>query len=1218
MQLIGIGLLSTGSLVASPSSPAQDDHRPTAFMVSDAHLDTQWNWDIQATIGHHIRATLEQNLALMRHYPDYIFNFEGAVKYYWMKEYYPQYWQELTQRIRENRWHLAGSSWDANEVIVCSPESWIRNILLGQTFYRQEFGTESNDVFLPDCFGFPYYMPTAATHCGLIGFSSQKLMWRTSPFYEDGKKYPFTVGLWQGVDGSRIMMTHGFNYAQRYDEQDLSYNQRLAREIAESPLGIAFRYYGTGDTGGSADLPSVRSVVRGIHSDGPIKIVSAASDTIYKMYQPYDQHPELPVFDGELPMDVHGNACYTSQAAMKVYNRQLEHLGDATERAAVVADWLGVQKYPIEEMTTNWRRMIWHQFHDDLTGTSIPRAYEFSWNDELIGLKRFSSVLGTSVDAISRQLDTRVSGEPLVLYNTENFPVKTVAAIDLPSDKRGYTVADQQGKAVRSQVVRKADGSASLLFEATLPPTSFAVYSLKQGGKPVSSAAIPLQQKIENSRYRLTVDRYGDVTSIFDKQAQRELIAQGRALRLVVFDHCESRTWPAWEIQKATLDRDPLPIHDNASVSLVEDGPLRRTLRVTKTLGESQITQYISLYEGTLADRIDFRNEVEWRSLNALLKCEMPLSVSNPEATYDIGLGSVRRGNNRDNSFEVYSHEWTDLTDRSGQYGVTVLNDSRYGWDKPADNTLRLSLLYSPKCDDSYYRYQARQDFGYHEFTYSLVGHEGALDHMAAIQQSTALNSPVKVFRATKHTGSLGRSFSFVESSNPNVLVRTMKRAEVSDEYVVRLHEISGKADQQARLTFPSRILRAVRADGTEKELGTASFAGNVLNVDIKRFGLATYKVVLEKPSASGPALEKPSASVSRGLPASIAYQPLALTYDRKCTTYNEFPGAGTFDGEYSYAAELLPADHRLVCDNVPFTLGEYDTANGHTCKGDTLQLPEGGFTHVYLLAASDRDDRNATFRLGPSEQTVSVPYYTGFIGQWGHEGQTQGYLKTADIGYIGTHRHSSEGDVPYEFTYMFRLRLDVPKGARTIVLPNDEHIVLFAATAATDTDAATPAAPFFTTSNRNNDLPLSATEKKQSTPNLLLGAQVIRCTGYVNDREKPEFMVDGDPETKWCDVGQAPNIVDFDLGEEKEIRSWNLLSAGSEHSSYITRSCILMGRSDSTEEWRVIDMLDGNKQNHVDRELAPTRIRYVRLMVTGPTQETGDDGTRIYELELH
>ena len=407
------------------SAQAQEKER-TAYMVSDAHLDTQWNWDVQTTIKSHIWNTMVQNFMLFRQYPDYIFNFEGGVKYAWMKEYYPAQYEELKQWIARNRWHITGSSWDANEVILCSPESWIRNVLLGQTFYRQEFGKEGTDIFLPDCFGFPYTLPTLAAHCGLIGFSSQKLAWRTVPFYEDGKRYPFTVGLWQGIDGSRIMMTHGFGYGQRYNDEDLSKNKNLLREVDESPLGIAYRYYGTGDIGGSPTINSVRALEKGLKGDGPVKIISATSDQLYTDYLPYDQHPELPVFDGELTMDLHGNGCYTSQAAMKLYNRQNEHLGDAAERAAVMADWAGTYKYPIGLMTESWRRMIWHQFHDDLTGTSIPRAYEFSWNDELLSLKQFADVLTTSVGGVVRLMDTNVSGTPVVVYNNEAFAQKTL------------------------------------------------------------------------------------------------------------------------------------------------------------------------------------------------------------------------------------------------------------------------------------------------------------------------------------------------------------------------------------------------------------------------------------------------------------------------------------------------------------------------------------------------------------------------------------------------------------------------------------------------------------------------------------------------------------------------------------------------------------------------------------------------------------------------
>ena len=432
-----------------------------AYMVSDAHLDTQWNWDVQATIRDHIRNTLEQNLFLIKQYPHYIFNFEGGVKYAWMKEYYPREYEEMKRCVAAGRWHITGSSWDANETIICSPESWLRNILLGQTFYRKEFNTEGTDVFLPDCFGFGYTLPTLAAHCGLIGFSSQKLVWRTKPVYEDGKRYPFTIGLWQGIDGSRIMMTHGFGYGQRWNDADLSQNTTLQREIKESPLNMVYRYYGTGDVGGSPDIASVRAVEKGINGDGPVQIISATSDQLYKDFMPFDEHPELPVFDGELPMDVHGNGCYTSQAAMKLYNRQNEHLGDAAERTAVMADWLGTARYPGALLTETWQRVIWHQFHDDVTGTSIPRAYEFSWNDEILAMKKFSDVLTHSVSAITKHMDTRTKGRPVAVYNNEAFPVGSVAEVMI-DEPRDYAVVSPEGKKVVS--VFSYTGKHPLLF----------------------------------------------------------------------------------------------------------------------------------------------------------------------------------------------------------------------------------------------------------------------------------------------------------------------------------------------------------------------------------------------------------------------------------------------------------------------------------------------------------------------------------------------------------------------------------------------------------------------------------------------------------------------------------------------------------------------------------------------------------------------------------
>ena len=1162
------------------------------YMVADAHLDTQWNWDVQATIKSHIWNTMVQNFRLFEQYPHYIFNFEGAVKYAWMKEYYPAQYELLKGYVAKGRWHIAGSSWDANEVILCSPESWIRNILLGQTYYREEFGTEATDVFLPDCFGFPYTMPTLARHCGLIGFSSQKLMWRSKPFYEGNKKYPFSAGLWQGIDGSKIMMVHGFDYARRWNDEDLSKSDLLMKEVAESPLNIAYRYYGTGDIGGSPNLPSVRSLEKGVKGDGPIKIISATSDQIYRDFWPYERHPELPEFRGELTMDLHGNGCYTSQAAMKLYNRQNEHLGDAAERAAVMADWAGTYKYPIDHMKEIWKRTIWHQFHDDVTGTSIPRAYEFSWNDELLSLKQFSEVLTTSVSGVARQMDTNVGGQPVVVYNNEAFPVTTIAEVEVAA---GATVSGPDGNPVRSQVVEKADKRV-LLFEATVPATGFAVYSVKTGG-----AARLLKTEtgtaIENSRYKIVADENGDIQSLYDKQAGRELVADGQRIRLVVFDDCTSTSWPAWEIQKATLDKAPVGI--KGAIVSVENGPLCKTLVIRKQYGQSDIVQRIHLYEGTQACRVDFENSIDWCSENSLLKAEFPLSVSNPEATYDIGLGSVKRGNNRDNQFEVYSHEWTDLTDKSGNYGVTILNNARYGWDKPADNTLRHSLLFTPKPGNGY-RYQAQQDMGHHVFTYSLIGHEGQLNEPEAVRQAAILNSPLKAFFTTRHKGELGKTFSFVTSDNASVMVRALKQAEVTDEYVVRVYEIGGKSNQSAKLTFAGDIVQAVEADGTEKTIGQASFTGKQLNVSINPYGVRTYKIKLAKRNAA----------------ATVPVQPLQLTFDRRPFSFNEFRGDGNFDGGYSYAAELLPKDGRLTVDGIVFQLGEPDAQSGLSCKGQTIGLP-AGYKHLYILAASDNGDRKATLTLGKTQQTASVPYYTGFIGQWGHDGHTKGYLKNARVAYVGTHRHSAAADEAYEFTYMYLLKFDIPKGCDQVTLPNDEHIVLFAATVANDDERVVPSAPLFDTSlmpGEQNMTELDGDGEAMTFPNLLKNAKIIAVSGEVNAREQASNLVDDNPETKWCDTKKAPNFVTFDLGAQKEVSHWRLLNAGSENSSFITRTCLLQGRNSLDEEWQTLDLLDANRTNNVSREFTKSSVRYIRLFVISPTQLTGD-AARIYEL---
>ena len=1182
-------------LCLSVASSAQE--QPKAYLVGGAHFDSQWNWDVQTSISEYIPKTIERNLLLLEKYPDYVFNFEGAVKYSWMKEYYPQYWRQIRDYVQEGRWHVSGSTWDANDVNIPSPESFTRNILYGQKFFRDEFGVQGTDIYLPDCFGFGWTLPTVAAHSGLIGFVTQKLTWRKKPFYGDSK-IPFGIGLWQGVDGSRIMMVaDGHSYVTRWRDEDLSMNAGLAKLASENVNNTLYHIYGTGDTGGSPTMESVLAVQRSVNGEGPLEIISSESDRLFKDYLPYESHPELPVFDGELLMDVHATGCYTSQAAMKLYNRRNELLADAAERSAVMADWSGAVPYPKDFLTEAWRRVLWHQFHDDLPGTCIPRAYEFSWNDEILSLKQFENVLTTSVGGFSRMLDTRVKGTPVVIYNPAGFEVTEVVEISCEGMPDNVTVYDSKGKPAVSQMVH-AGGERKLLVRACVPAVGYAVYEVRKGRSPITTTALKATEKeMENSVYRLAFDANGDIASIMDKRNGRELVEEGKAVRLALFTDNRSYTWPAWEIMKEVVDSEPVSITDDVRISVVEKGPLRATVCVERKYGLSVFRQYVSLTDGAMDDRIDIASHIDWRTGNALLKAEFPWSVSNEKAVYDLGVGTIERGNNTDIAYEIYAQQWADLTEEDGNYGVAVMNDCKYGWDKPADNTLRLTLLHTPATRRGRYHYQSRQDLGKHIFTYSIVAHPGDWRKGDVTRKAEILNQPLKAFFARKHDGSCGRTFSFAESLNPNVALRALKQAEDSEAYVVRFYETSGLESQAAEVRFAAGIIEAKELNGNEEVIGEARSEGNILSFDIRPYGMKTYLVRLEKPGAAGAA----------------PYALIDLPYNMKTASYNAFRTEVNFDGRgRAYAAELLPGT--ITFKGVDFKIGDPALPNAVKCRQDTVALPEGKYDKLYILASATRRDTKVRFTVGGLEQDAVVPYYGGFIGQWGHHGHTKGFIKAADVAWAGTHIHSAvdNKDLPYDFSYLYCITLDVPAGAKSFVLPANQQVVVFAATAVSQgSGIVEPASDIL----RIGMQPEESGEDVEIFVNLVAGKPVTGKSAEINVRQSASKAVDENTSTKWCDISAAtPKYIEVDLEKECLIRGWSVLHAGMESLNYITKEYSFQVRNSPDEDWETVDSVYDNIDQETERLLEqPVIARYVRLNVTKPDQ---DEGTvaRIYE----
>jgi alpha-mannosidase len=1024
---------------------------------------------VQDTIEDFLPATLRDNFALFEKYPDYVFSFEGAFRYALVKEYYPAEWERLRAYVRAGRWRVAGSWVDAVDPNVPSPESLIRHALYGNGFFRRELGVTSRDVYLPDCFGFGAALPSVAAHSGLFSFSTQKLTWGSSI------RIPFDVGLWEGVDGSTLVAAiNPGDYASPIKGNltlDPDVYATIDRQLATSGLPAAMRYFGTGDVGMAPDEASVANLVKSLRGPGPLKVLSTAPDQLARDLMATDGGKGLaglPRYRGEFLLTSHGAGCYTSQAAMKSFNRRNQRLAAAAEGAAVAASWLGGATWPREALREAWTRFLWHQFHDDLTGTSLPEAYVFSWNDEVLATNQFADVLSTSVGSVARALDTRGAGVALVVYNPLGTGREDVveASVRFPGGiPRGVRVTGPEGKEVPAQLAGADGGTATVVFVASVAPLSFSVFDVRPAEPPAAAGELSVSSTaLENARYRVTLNEAGDVASVLDKRASRELLSAPLALQL--FED-EPRKWAAWEVEYSALAAPPREaVAGPAVVRVVESGPARVSLEVVRHAAGSTFTQRISLAAGGAGSRVEMATDVDWRTKGTLLKAAFPLAAANRDASYDLGLGVAERGTNRPNLYEVPAQEWAGLADAGGAFGVAVMNDSRHGWDHPDDRTLRLSLVHTPRVVPSWswISEQGSNDLGRHRVVTAIAG-VGREFRGGASMEADRLNHPLVAFAAPPHGGALGKSFSLLGLERaggvaPPVAVRAVKRAEESDEVVVRLQELSGKPVEGVTLRFARPILAVREVNGAEEPLGPNGTGGALAEPSRPPLALSEGVVRLSfapfRPRTLALTLAAPPAVV-----APPATAPLDLPFDRDGVSRDDDRRDGDFDGAgHSIAGDLYPAS--VVSGGIPFRTGPTGRGQKNVLvpRGQALPLPRGEYDRVYLLAAAVGGDRAVTFSVDGVPAVRTIPDWAEPVGQW--DSRIVGgarvedpakiapaYEKDATVAWVGTHRHGPRGEnEAYVFTQLFRIRLDVPRGARTLTLPDDGRVRILAATA--------------------------------------------------------------------------------------------------------------------------------------------------------------------------
>ncbi len=1175
----------------------------TLYTVATAHLDTQWRWTVKTTINEYLTKTLDTNFSYFESYPDYNFSFEGPFRYMLIKEYYPERYDIMSKYIANGRWNVGGTTLENGDMNVVSPESLIRQALIGNNYFEDEFGKRSTDIFLPDCFGFSYTMPTWASHCGINGFSSQKLSWGGII------PAPFSVGVWKGPDGSSIIAALKPGSYGGKIETDLSNDSKWLERINQNGenygLFADYHYFGTGDTGGAPAAESCEWLEKSISGNGPVKVLSAGSDDLYNDITP-EQKAKLPVYDGELLMRIHGTGCYTAQAAMKRWNRQNELLADSAERASVIADWFGAAKYPQKNLDDAWIRFLWHSFHDDLTGTSIPEAYNISWNDEILSLNQFSSILDYGVGSIAQALDTAVKGKPVIVFNPLGISRQdiTEATISYETTAPEYIKVYNGSKEVPSQIISRNNNSISIAFIADAPSVGFNVFDVRSSKTPckIKTGLKVTTSTLENKQFLVKIDQNGDIASIWDKQAKKEILAAPSRLELLPN---YSPEWPAWEIRYEDLQKQPMAyVSGPTDVKIIDNGPARVSLQITRTYGDKEKSTFIqtfSLASGNAGGQVNVTSKIDWRAKGTLLKASFPLTAKNPNAAYDLGMGTIERGNNKENIYEVPAQQWADITNNDNSFGTSILNDSRYGWDKPADNILRLTLLHTPSVDKSYTD-QTTLDHGQHILTYAIAPHTGNWIDGDIPNRAARLNQPLITYQSDKHSGKLGKQYSFLQVDNPNVFVKAVKKAQRTDELVIRFQEQIGSTASNVLVNVGNGIKSAREVNGCERDIAPASVVNGKLKFSMTKYQPKTFALILEKPSI---------------ITDSVSTARVNLPFNIDAFSFDSDKANGDFVNGFTYPAELI--SDSLDFANINYKIGTRldNNMNALSCSGQTINLGSQDYESLYILAASKNGDINGEFNISGNTCSIKIQDYHKNIADWGRE-EDAPYIKNDTVAWVGTHRHSPEGNQAYEFCYLFQYKIELPKGAKSITLPDNEDIVIFAMTLANvPANSTTPA------SEKIDKLPyLPELASKPETRNNLAWNKPVHADSF-NPNEEPENIVDGERgnNSKWCVNDKTNNAhwLVLDLEKEYTVDTFVIRHAGngSEPLHWNTCDFCIQTSPNGNDNWSNLVDVKGNSKSVSRHIVDPVKVRYLRLYITKPAQ---DDNTavRIYEFEVY
>ena len=808
----GDGAAEVASICAGLLKVKASPSATTAWSVGHAHLDLGWLWPVRETRRKAGR-TFSTALRMLEEYPDYVFGASQPQALDWVKSDYPKLFAEIKKAVAGGRWECQGGMWVEPDTNVTSGESLVRQLLYGKRFFRDEFGVDVTNLWLPDVFGYSAALPQILKLAGVDFFMTQKISWNET------NTFPHHTFEWEGIDGTSIrthfLPTNNYNLG-NLPGQIIAAEERFAQaDVSEDWLNL----YGIGDGGGGPGRSHIELARRAANTDGMPKIrMAQATEFFRKIARTPGQR--LPSWRGELYLELH-RGTLTTQAKTKKGNRQLEHaLHDAEYFAALS----GLdQKADVEPI---WKKTLLNQFHDILPGSSISWVYRVANAEAEENLGALERLQDASMQVLHGKAPSKARA--FVFHNTLSWERHSVVHVPWKgTDTPVFT--DVEGRALVAQPVD--DGFLLPVSVPSLGHTGVAVAVGRdaQPGKAVTDRPeasqtpedgrwsreriIPVacdERKLENALLRVTLGKDGTITSIYDKEFQREVLA-GPANRVLLWEDYPY-SWDAWDISHYYRETEP----EQAVLverSIQETGPLRASISQRLTVGSSSIQQTIVLEAESKL--ITVRTHADWNESKKQLRVQAAPALLAREATYEIQFGAVKRpahGNTTWDAaqFEVCGHRFADLS--QADYGLGLMNDSKYG-HYIRDGIMELTLLRSPGDPDP------QADRGEHEFVYGYYPHALGWEASDLLERSHELNAPL-VVRAVKDAPS-GPVSNFAVAGG-GVKIDTVKRAEDGKGLILRLYETRG-VESTVLLQSRNEIRSIAEVNLLEEPSGKAS-----------------------------------------------------------------------------------------------------------------------------------------------------------------------------------------------------------------------------------------------------------------------------------------------------------------------------------------------------------------------------------------------------------